>query len=114
MHTFPIGGLNLHSLEITSRVQAIHHLVSFFTSETPSKLLLVTEIKYDQLEVGVEQLFLSSSCAKLHKLETSTWTIHLWEFIHIYHLEVYLPTLNLPSSSCVNDATIIVTLLRLG
>ena len=81
MHTFPlvmssapteIGSLNLRSLEITSEVQAIHHLVSLSTSGKPSKLLLVTEIEYHQLEVGIEQLFLSSSYAKLYELGTST------------------------------------------
>ena len=54
MHTCPlnmriapteIGEINLHSLEITSRVQAIQHLVSLFASDAPSKLILLTEIE---------------------------------------------------------------------
>ena len=108
-----IGGINLRSLEITSGVQAIQHLVSLFTNKTAAKLLLVTAIEYHQLEVGVEQLFLSSSHDKLHKLATSTWTTHLWEFLHLYRLEACLTTLNVPSSSCVNDATIADALLIL-
>ena len=35
-----IGGFNLHSLETTSGVQDIQHIVSMFTSDTPSKLLI--------------------------------------------------------------------------
>ena len=54
MRTFPlvmrgapaeIGGLNLHSIEITCGAQAIHHLVSLFTRCIPSKLFLITAIE---------------------------------------------------------------------
>ena len=44
----------------------------------------------------------------------STWKTHLWEFLYFYRLEVYLSMLNLPVSSCVNDAKIIDAILRLG
>ena len=56
-----IGGLDLHSLEITCRAQAIHHLVLLFTRCTPSKFLLITAIEHHQLEIGVEDLFLRTS-----------------------------------------------------
>ena len=44
-----IGGLDLRSLEITYGTQAIHHLVSLFTSCTPSELLLITAIEHHQI-----------------------------------------------------------------
>ena len=50
-----VGGLDLRSLEITSGVQAMHNLVSLFTS--PSKLLLIAVVEHQQLEIGVEELF---------------------------------------------------------
>ena len=62
MRVFPLGmrstpteivGLNLHSLEIKSGVQAINYFVSLFTSDTPSTLLMKTQIKYDQSKVGI-------------------------------------------------------------
>ena len=67
-----IGGLDLRSLEITYGEKAIHHLVSSFTSCTPSKLVLISGIKYHQLEIEVESLFLSASCDMLSKIATST------------------------------------------
>ena len=85
MRTFPlvmrsapaaIGGLDLRSLEITSGAQAIHHLVSLFTSCAPSKLLLITTIEHHQLEIGIEGLFLSRSHTLLSKFATSTWITH--------------------------------------
>ena len=60
-----IGVFNLRSLEITSRSQAIQHLVPLLTRDSPSKLLLSTAIEYRQLEVGTEQLILYSSRANL-------------------------------------------------
>ena len=92
MRTFPlvmreapvaIGGLGLQSLEISSGIQAIQHLISLFTSHTPSKLLLITAIEYHQLEIGVEALFLNSSYSTLSPLATPTWITHLWEFLHM-------------------------------
>ena len=109
-----LGVLTMRSLQITSGVQDIQHLVSLFTSETPSNLLLLITIGYHKLEVGMEQLFFSSLCPKLHKLARSTWKTRLCKFLHLYRLELYFPTLNLPEYSCGNDATIINALLRLG
>ena len=86
IRTFPLfmrsapesmGGLDLRSLEITSGAQSIYHLVSLFTSCTPSKLLLITAIEHHQLEIGVEGLFFSTSYNLLSKLATSTWITHL-------------------------------------
>ena len=39
----------------------------------------------------------------ISKLATFTWVTHLWEFLHLYRLEMCLPTLDLPSLSCSND-----------
>ena len=44
----------MHSSEITSKAQAIQHLVSLLPSDAPSKLILLTKIEHHQLEVGVE------------------------------------------------------------
>ena len=58
MRTFTLGmrgtpveicSLDLRSLEITYGTQAIHHLVSLFTSCTPSELLLITAIEHHQI-----------------------------------------------------------------
>ena len=77
MGTFPlmmrsvpkeIGDLNMRYLEITSSIQDIQHLVSLPTSDTPSKLLILTETPCHQLEVGAEYLLISFSYAKLHEL----------------------------------------------
>ena len=46
-----VGVLNLRSLEIASGIQDIQHLVSLFTSDTPTKLLLLTKIEYHRLEI---------------------------------------------------------------
>ena len=48
-----IGGSNTRSLVISSRVQAIRQVVSLFTSNTPLRLLVITEIELHQLEVGI-------------------------------------------------------------
>ena len=103
----------MFSLEIAYGIQSINHLVHLISSEDPLKLLLVTAIECHQLEAYVEQLFLSSSHAKLHTLAKSSWTTHLWEFLHVFCLEACLPILNLPSSSCVNYVTIVDKLLSL-
>ena len=52
-----IEGLDLRSLEIPSGVQVIHYLISLFTSYNPSKLLLITAVEYQQLEIGVGEIF---------------------------------------------------------
>ena len=109
-----IGGLDLRSLEITSGLQAIQHLISLLTSCTTSKLLLITAIEYHQLEIGVGDLFLNSSYSLLSSLATSAWITHLWEFFHIYKLEICLPTLVLPSTSCSNDVTLMDLLISSG
>ena len=109
-----LGGLGLHSLEITSGIQAIQHLISLFTSYTPSKLLLITTIEYHQLEIGTETLFLNSSFSSLSPLATSTWFAHLWEFLHLYKLEINLPALSLLSTSCGNDSSLTALLISLG
>lgn len=123
MRTFPlvirvapaaIGHLDLHSLEITREAQTIHHLISLFTSSTPSKVLLITAIECHQLEIGVEDLFLNSSYSLLSDLATSTWITHLWEFLHLCKLEICLPTLVIPETCCGNDVTLIDILLSSG
>ena len=50
----------------------------------------------------------------LSKLATSTWVTHLWEFSHLHRLEICLPKLDLPSSSCGNDAALVDLLLNSG
>ena len=64
MKTFPLvmrsvpsylGGLNLQLIEVESIAQAIHHLISLYTAETPTKLLLKTIIEYHQLELGTDR-----------------------------------------------------------
>lgn len=123
MQTFPlvmrsapesICGLDLRSLKITSGAQAIHHLVSLFTSCTPSKLFLITAIECHQLEIGVEGLFSRRSYTFLSKLATSTWITHLWKFLQLHRLEIFLPTLVLPSLSCSDYATLIDLLVSSG
>ena len=67
MKTFPIvirslltflGGLNLHLLKVEAITQAIYYLVSLYSSDTLTKLLLQTIIEYYQLEIGTDkQLF---------------------------------------------------------
>ena len=59
-------------------------------------------------------LFLSSSYVKLYKIATSTWMTNLWEFIHIYWLEVCIPILKIPTLLCANDNTIVEALVKLG
>lgn len=121
MRTFPlvmrstpaeIGGIDLRSLEITCDVQAMHHLVALFTSYIPTKLLLITAIEFHQLEIGIKNLFLSSSFSKLSNIATSTWVTNLWEFLHLYRLELYLPSLDLPFSSCGNDVALVDFLIN--
>ena len=109
-----IGRIDLCSLEITWGMQAIHHLLSLFTSCTPSKLLLIAGIEYHQLEIGVESLFLCASHVLLSKPVTSTCITHLWAFLHLHCLEFCIPTLVIPSSSFGNDATLAELLLNSG
>ena len=64
MKTFPIvmrsapvhlGGLNLQSVEVEALAQALHHLISLYAAETPTKLLLKTIIEDCQLELGTDE-----------------------------------------------------------
>ena len=123
MRTFPlvmceapaaIGGLDLRSLEIPSGVQVIHYLVSLFTSYNPSKLLLITAVEHQHLEIGVRDLFLNSSYSLLSLLATSIWITHLWEFLQLHKLEICLHMLVLPSTPCSNDVTLIDLLISSG
>ena len=109
-----IGVVDLRYLEIKCGTQAIHHLITLFTSFTPSKLRLITTIEHNQLEIGVENIFLYLSYSIFSKLYTSTWVTHLWEFSHVHRLKICLPTLELPSSSCGNDTTLVDLLLNSG
>ena len=53
-----LEGLNLQLLEVEVITQAIHHLVSLYSLDTLTKLLLQTIIEYHQLEIGTDrQLF---------------------------------------------------------
>ena len=81
MKTFPIalrslpvhlGGLNLQSIEVEAIAQAIHHLISLYTADTPTKLLLKTIIEYHQLELGTDTQLFSLSYASFGTLATST------------------------------------------
>ena len=49
-----LGGLNLKSIEVEAIAQAIHYLISLYTANTPTKLLLKTIIKYHQLELSTD------------------------------------------------------------
>ena len=102
-----IGGFYLHSLEITCGAQAIHHLVLSFTMYAHSTLLLIKAIEYHQLEIGAYGLFLSTLCTLLPELATYAWIAHLWEFLKLHRLEVFISALVLPSSSYSNDVTLI-------
>ena len=63
MKTFPIiirtsptflGGLNLYQLEVEAIAQAIQNLVSLYSSNTPTRLLLKMMIEYYQIELGTD------------------------------------------------------------
>ena len=61
MRTSPtfLYSLNLHQLEVEAIVQAIQHLVSLYSSDTLTHLLLKTMIEYHQIELGADiQFFL--------------------------------------------------------
>ena len=88
MKTFPIalrsipvylGGLNLRSIEVEAIAQSIHHLISLYIADTPSKLLLKTIIEYHQLELGTDTQLFSLSYASFGALATSTWITNLWQ-----------------------------------
>ena len=67
-----LGGIDIGSLEVTTGINAIHHLISLFNSKTPSHVLTTTVLELHQLEVGSESLFLNLLCTKLSILVTST------------------------------------------
>jgi len=50
-----LGGLNLQLLEVEVIAQAIYHLVSLYSLDTPTKLLLKIIIEYHQLEIGADK-----------------------------------------------------------
>ena len=57
MRTFPLimrsalselGGLDIGSLEVTTRLNAVHHLISLFNSKTPLHMLITTALELHQ------------------------------------------------------------------
>ena len=54
-------------------------------------------------KVGTEQTLLNQYYSALETLATSTWIVHLWEFLHMHNLRIFLPRVTLPSSSCFNN-----------
>ena len=81
MKTFPVvmrsvpthlGGLNLQLVEVETIAQAIHHLISLYAAETPTKFLLKTIIEYYQLELGTDKQLFSLSYESFGILATPT------------------------------------------
>ena len=102
--TFPIalrsmlvylGGLNLRSIEVESIAQVIYHLISLYTADTPTKLLLKTIIKYYLLELGTDTQLFSLSYASFGALATSTRITTLWQHVCNFCLLITLPPLQM-------------------
>ena len=50
-----LGRLNSQSLEIEAIAKVIHHLVSLYSVDTPTRTLLHTIIEYHHLEIGTDK-----------------------------------------------------------
>ena len=102
MKTFPVimrslptflGGLNLQRLEVEAITQVIHYLVSLYSSETPTKLLLKTIIEYHQLEIGTETQIFTLDFNSYGILAMSIWITLLWRNISTFRISIKLPDL---------------------
>lgn len=89
------GGLGLHLAEVETLVQAIHHFISLYEAETPTRSLLQILIEYHQLEIGSNRQLFTLSYGTFGHLATNTWITSLWQHTSHYHLQIALPPLNL-------------------
>ena len=104
MKTFPLamrsapthlGRLNLQSLEIEVIAQAIRHLVSLYSVDTPTRTLLHAIKEYYQLEIGTDKQFFSLTFASFGALATPTWIMILQQHVCMFNILITLPQLKL-------------------
>ena len=123
MKTFPmiirslltfLRGLNLQLLEVEAIAHTIHHLVSLYSSETPTKLLLKTIIEYHQLEIGTEIQIFTLDFNSYGILATSTWITLLWKNISTFRISIKLLDLQLGIVKQEGDEFISDVALRLN
>ena len=104
MRTFPtvmrsvpsfLGGLNLKRLEVETIAQSLHHLITLYSSDTSTQLLLKILIEYHQLELGSDKQIFSLNVDDYWELTTPTWITTLWKNISRFKLSLQLPPLNM-------------------
>ena len=109
-----LGGLNLQSIEVEAIAQAIHHLISLYTADMPTKLLLKIIIEYHQLELGTDTQLFFLSYASFGALATSIWITILWQYTCSFHLLITLPPLQMRIVKQEGDDFINEVALRLN
>ena len=87
--------LNLQLLKVEAIAQAIYHLVSLYSSDTPTKLLLQMIIEYYQLEIDTDKQLFNLDFDSYGILATPTWITLLWQNISAFQILIELPALNL-------------------
>ena len=122
MKTFPIimrtsptflGSLNLYQLEVETIAQAIQYLVSLYSSNTPTRLLLKTMIEYYQIELSTDIQFFSLEFEACGILATPTWILLLLQHACHFNISINLPALNLGIEKQEGDAFILDMVIQL-
>ena len=123
MKTFPVvmrgvpaflGGLNLHLAEVEGFAQSIHHLISLYEANTPTRGLLQILLEYHQLELGLDKQLFSLTFSRFSNLTTETWITSIWKHLSHFNLHLVLPPLALNIDRQDGDEFITEAVIRLG
>ena len=111
---FHIGGFELKYLEIEQTIELISVFITNFTSNLPTRDLLMQLLEYTQLESGLDISFLLQPYDKFHILYSDGWITSLQKALSFHNIQLYLPENFYPISSIKNNCSITYKVFSLG
>ena len=94
-------------------IELINYFISSFSSNLPTRLLIIQSLEYLQIESRLNQSILLQPYSKYNHLCKEGWLTSIWKVLSYYNLILFLPSNHHSNSNITNDSTIISNLLEI-
>ena len=84
-----MGGLNIFSIYHLQGIAKIQFLFKHYRAMDTTGKLLITSIRYTQLELGTSKPFFTDDFYKYTNIITPTWITNLWQYIGECHAQIH-------------------------
>ena len=83
------GGIKIYSIYHLQGTSKLQFFFRHYRQQDTTGKLILTSLRYTQLEAGLSKSFFKYNYDKTHFLVTPTWLTHLWEYSTSCHTQIH-------------------------